>query len=135
MLTRSPSDMGCRGRREGRKKGRKNSVARRRKQLLEDWKRICLLLLTPNLQLQESASKCLERTHGMEGRISLLQVVWWGHAYSLLLFFFFCLCLEFLVLFRSRLLLTYSPQALYCFILLLLLLLLLLKSSKKEAKN
>jgi hypothetical protein len=46
---------------------------------------------------------------------------------------FFCLCLEFLVLFRSRLLLTYSPQALYCFILLLLLL--LLKRSQKEAKN
>ncbi len=77
------------GGKEGSKQARKNSVARRRKQLLEDWKRVYLLLLTPKLQLQEFASKCLERTHGMEGRISLLQVGRWGHAYSLLLFFVF----------------------------------------------
>ncbi len=120
--------MGCRGRREGRKEKFRST-----KKENNSWKignEFIYYCWRQKLQLQESASKCLERTHGMEGRISLLQVGWWGHAYSLLLF---CLCLEFLVLFRSRLLLTYSPQALYWFILLLLLL--LSSSSKKQHKR
>jgi len=122
--------MGCRGRREGRKEKFRST-----KKENNSWKignEFIYYCWRQKLQLQESASKCLERTHGMEGRISLLQVGWWGHAYSLLLF---CLCLEFLVLFRSRLLLTLPrlfTDSFFCFFFFFLL---LLKSSTKEAKD
>jgi hypothetical protein len=111
VITRSPSDTGCRGRREGRKEKfrstKKGTTLGRSETNL--FTAVDAKIAVTGICKQVSGTNT---RHGRQDFAAAGGVV--GSCILAVAFFFFCLCLEFLVLFRSRFLLTYllSPGSL-----------------------